>query len=74
MMNRAELAELIAFLRENGVTEYRTPEVSLVLGEPPAKPVPELDKPAEVRKARPGADGLTREEQELLYGRAIDGE
>ena len=72
--NYLELRELIDFLRENGVMSYTTPDVTLVLGEPPARPMPDLDKPSEVGQARPGRDGLTAAEQIELYGRKFDGE
>lgn len=65
---------LITFLRANGVTAIVTPQLSLTLGEAP-QTVPELDKYPEIKKAgRVGKDGLTAEEQDLLYGRVLDGE
>lgn len=70
-----QLHELISFLRAEGVTSYTTPQLSLVLGPKPlAISEPPLDNPSEIKQPRPGADGLTAEEQELFYGRRIDGE
>lgn len=40
-MVETELISLLAVLRANGVTEYRTPELTLVLG-------PAVERPAEV--------------------------
>lgn len=44
MKRRRDLTSLIQFLREQGVTEYSTPELSLKLGPIPVTPV-EPQKP-----------------------------
>ncbi len=74
MTNYIELKELITFLRKNGVMEYDTPNLSLVLGDEPSEVVDTVDKEDKPKQNRRGRDGLTGEEQEELYNRRIDGE
>lgn len=74
MTNYIELKELITFLRKNGVMEYDTPNLSLVLGDEPSEVFDTVDKEDKPKQNRRGRDGLTGEEQEELYNRRIDGE
>ena len=75
MIDYNEMQLLITFLRAHGVTAITTPQLSLTLGEPPQIVPKEIDKPPEIKKAgKVGKDGLTAEEQELFYGRVLDGE
>ncbi len=76
-----QLDKLIEHLRSKGVVSYKGPDlddaqVELVLlpSEPPA---PEKDKPKKsveerLEGVKRGADGLTAEQQEDLYGAVID--
>ena len=74
MIEMNELKELIRFLREQGVVSYTSPQLSLVLGPEMQEESQAIDNAEPVKQARRGADGLTAEEQELLYGKALDGE
>lgn len=71
MIEYEQMKELIRFLRMMGVTSYSTPQLSLILGEEPMLDVA-LDTAPKSRETRKGADGLTAEDQELLYGRTFD--
>lgn len=74
--SRKDLKNLIDFLRENGVVHFKQGDLELVLIDKPVAPPPE-EKPATNPLATPpkrGADGLTAEQQEELYGSPIDAE
>ena len=71
-----QLDALIDHLRSKGVVSYKADDVELVLlADEPQKPEPKVKKTVEeileggVKK---GADGLTAQAQEDLYGVVID--
>ncbi len=70
-----ELDKLIDHLRAKGVAAYKAEGIELVLlPSEPSKPVKERKKSIEERLEgnRKGADGLTAEQQEDLYGAVLD--
>lgn len=85
-MTTEELKNFIDFLRSNGVAHYKGgvpckagevlgEEVELLLHDeaPVQTAAPEETKKPELSTPAPrGADGLTAEEQEDLYGRVLD--
>lgn len=85
MAHRDSMDELVRFMRDRGLISYRGPlvgegwkvqEVQLSLSTdwtPPPPPQPEKPAlpPPEPPK-RSEADGLTKDEQRLLYGHAVE--
>ncbi len=70
-----KLDELIDHLRAKGVLSYKAEGVELVLlPNEPAKPEKQKRKSVEeiIEGKKKGADGLTAEQQEDLYGAAYD--
>lgn len=70
-----ELSELVKFMRENGVLHVELPNVKLSMHPDAVRTVFERDEdPAETAPAEDqprDKDGLTAEEQELLYGKSF---
>ncbi len=74
---KEDLSEQIEFLRSEGVLVYKAEGLELtLLPNKPAPPVKEKKRSAEeaFEPKKKGADGLSAEEQETLYGVRIDAE
>lgn len=74
----SELSDLAVFMKRNGIIHLKVGTIELdmvpqVHQQVADERAPVAESAPEVKK-RPGADGLTSEEQIDLYGRTIDAE
>lgn len=78
MIDFEQMKTLVEFMKENKVWSFKCGDVAIQLELDAPQPVVFHDQPVaqstqEVKEAPVrGADGLTKEEQEELYGRPMD--
>lgn len=75
-MDLVELGNLLDLLRQKGVVEFEFNEVKVRLGPANEAEGPKMERvnelKAEFQKSIIGRDGLTKEQQEELYGQQVD--